>query len=238
MSTTANPTPVKLPLRRLPFIGAGVSLLLFTIVAGLIARSFGTATPEIGVLMFLGGHRVPAAESVALAIHYGFGPLFACIITAAVCLTLLVVFRDLVRALAFGSITAVGWLASEVGKYTVVRPRPPHSVVHSIIVETANDSFPSGHTSFAFSLVCAVVFVLTRPGVLRRVVVASGTLLVAIVAVSRLYLGLHYPTDVAGSILISTAALLIWLPSWNRWVEPALLRITLPPSVRRLLHVK
>ncbi|MBG6108627.1 phosphatase PAP2 family protein [Frigoribacterium sp. CG_9.8] len=204
--------------------------MLITLITGVGVRSLGPLTPEIGALTFF-GPRVPALETIALAIHYGFEPLSACILTAGVCLVLLLVYRDVLRALAFGSITAVGWVAAEVGKYTIFRPRPPHGIVHSVIIETANDSFPSGHTSFVFSLVCAVVLVLTRPGAKRPLMIAAGTVLVATVAFSRIYLGLHYPSDVIGSILISTAALFIWLPIWNRYIHPTFLRITFPPSL-------
>lgn len=114
-------------------------------------------------------------------------------------------------------------MSSEIGKYAVLRPRPPHSTVHALILETSNDSFPSGHTSFVFSMVCAVVLVLIRPGVGRRIAVSVGAILVTVVASSRLYLGVYYPTDVAGSVLISTAALVIWLPIWNSRIEPVLL---------------
>jgi undecaprenyl-diphosphatase len=130
------------------------------------------------------------------------------------------------RALAFGSVTAVGWVSSELGKYAVSRQRPPQLSVHALIAETGTDSFPSGHTSFIFSFLCAVVIVLVRPGAGRRVTVVAGAILVAVVGTSRLYLGVHYPSDVIGSVVISAAAIVLWLPFWNQLIEPALLRST------------
>ena len=78
-----------------------------------------------------------------------------------------------------------------------------------------------------FSIVCAVVRVLIRPGIGRRIAVGAGTVVVVVAATSRLYLGVHYPTDVAGSVVISAAALMVWLPIWNLRIEPTLLRSTL-----------
>ncbi len=79
----------------------------------------------------------------------------AVIILLVVCLLLLVIRRNLMRALAFGSVVSVGWLSSEVGKRLVERIRPPDGAMHALISEHGTDSFPSGHTAFAVALVWA-----------------------------------------------------------------------------------
>lgn len=218
--------PLGLPLRTWRVVAMGILLMLLTILGGFIAKSFGQSSPELHLVVALSTIRVPPLDAVALGIHHGFEPLVNCVVLAVLCLALLWPLRNPLRALAFGSITSVGWVSSEIGKYTVLRPRPPHSTVHALILETSNDSFPSGHTSFVFSIVCAVVLVLVKPGLGRRIAIGAGGILVIVVATSRLYLGVHYPTDVAGSVLISTAALMVWLPIWNLRIEPALRRST------------
>lgn len=175
--------------------------------------------------------RTPVMDTIALGIQYGFEPLVNCAILAVICVGLLWPLRDPLKALAFGSIASVGWVSSEIGKYTVLRPRPPHSTVHALVLETSNDSFPSGHTSFVFSIVCAIILVLLKPGVGRRIAMAAGAIVVVLVATSRLYLGVHYPTDVAGSVMIGAAAMMVWLPLWNLRVEPLLIRSTFLASL-------
>ena len=224
-----------LPLRTWPVLGLGILLLMLTIVGGLIAKSFGQSSPELTVLVALSQTRVPVFESVALGIQHGFEPLVNCVILAVICLGLVWPLRDPLRALAFGSIASVGWVSSEIGKYTVLRARPPHVTVHALVLETSHDSFPSGHTSFVFSVLCAVILVLIKPGFGRRIAIGAGAIAVAMVAVSRLYLGVHYPTDVAGSALISAAALMVWLPVWNLWIEPLLLRSTVVMRLSRAI---
>ena len=209
--------------------------MITTVGGGFIAKSSGQSSPELTILIALSRVRVPVLDAVALGIQYGFEPVVNCLILAVICLGLLWPLRDPVRALAFGSIASVGWVSSEIGKYSVLRARPPHSAVHALILETSKDSFPSGHTSFVFSLLCAVALVLVTPGVGRRIAIAAATIAVPVVAISRLYLGVHYPTDVAGSVLISAAALMVWLPIWNLRVEPVLLRSTM---MRRLSGAK
>jgi len=56
---------------------------------------------------------------------------------------------------------------------------------------------------------------------------AAGVAFVAIVAFSRMYLGVHYLSDVIGSVLISTAAILAWLPVWNNVIEPRISKVGL-----------
>ena len=227
----SNPRSLRLPLRTWPVAAVGIVLLLVTITFGVIAKLLGQSSPELDLLVTLSTMRVPVLDAIALGVQYGFEPLVNCAILAVICVGLLWPLRDPLRALAFGSIASVGWVSSEIGKYTVLRPRPPHSTVHALILETSNDSFPSGHTSFVFSIVCALILVLVKPGVGRRIAIVAGAIVVVLVATSRLYLGVHYPTDVAGSVMISAAALMVWLPIWNLRIEPRLLRSTFLESL-------
>jgi membrane-associated phospholipid phosphatase len=227
----SNLISLRLPHRTKRVASAGIVLLFLTITVGVLAKSLGQSSPELDLLVTLSTMRVPVLDAIALGVQYGFEPLINCAILAVICLGLLWPLRDPLRALAFGSIASVGWVSSEIGKYTVLRPRPPHSTVHALILETSNDSFPSGHTSFVFSIVCAIILVLLKPGVGRWIAIVAGAIVVVVVAGSRLYLGVHYPTDVAGSVMISTAALMIWLPIWNLRIEPLLLRSTFLESL-------
>jgi membrane-associated phospholipid phosphatase len=227
----SNLRSLGLPLRTRAVAATGMVLLLLTLTVGIIAKSLGQSSPELDLLVTLSTMRTPVLNAIALGIQYGFEPLVNCAILAVICVGLLWPLRDPLRALAFGSIASVGWVSSEIGKYTVLRPRPPHSTVHALILETSNDSFPSGHTSFVFSIVCAIILVLLKPSVGRRIAIVAGAIVVVVVAGSRLYLGVHYPTDVAGSVMISAAALIVWLPIWNLRIEPRLIRSTVLESL-------
>jgi undecaprenyl-diphosphatase len=71
-------------------------------------------------------------------------------------------------------------------------------------------SFPSGHAllSFCFYGVLAAVLAARLKGVRARAVVwAAAALLVALIGLSRVYLGVHYPSDV----LAGYAAALVWV---------------------------
>lgn len=66
--------------------------------------------------------------------------------------------------------------------------------VHSLITDW---SFPSGHTSASFAAASAVFMWKKREG-------AAALLLAAFISLSRLYLTVHYPTDVLVSLLLGS----------------------------------
>ncbi|MBG0740198.1 phosphatase PAP2 family protein [Paeniglutamicibacter antarcticus] len=217
----SRPAPL-LPLGSWFLAPIGVVLFALTLTIGLIAKSYGPFSPDLALDVELSEGRDPFLNAIGLGINYGIGPIGAAVIFFLICFWVWWRLRAPLRALAFGSITAVGWLSAEIGKYTVARLRPPSSATHALIIETGHNSFPSGHTAFAASLAWAVILVLARPGVQRRLAVVVGALFTAVVAFSRIYLGVHYPTDVLGGVLISSAGIFIWLALWSNLIEPRL----------------
>ncbi|PTM59305.1 phosphatase PAP2 family protein [Desmospora activa] len=89
-----------------------------------------------------------------------------------------------------------------------LRPYLQLSDLHTFPNPLKDYSFPSGHTTAIFSIV--VVWILNTP--ILGVVLLP---LACVVGLSRMYLGLHYPTDVAvGAWLGSVSAVLVhwWFP--------------------------
>ncbi|ACU77830.1 phosphoesterase PA-phosphatase related [Catenulispora acidiphila DSM 44928] len=132
--------------------------------------------------------------------------------------------RNPVQACATFLVIAVGWNSSEIAKIIVARHRPP--VLYSLAPETGSNSFPSGHTSFAFSLAVAVCLLAARTRWFGLTVVLA-TLWTLLVAFSRLYIGAHYPLDVLGSFLVSSSAIVFVLGLWHVWIAPNLYRVPL-----------
>lgn len=98
------------------------------------------------------------------------------------------------------------------------RPRPdivPH------LSHVSSSSFPSAHSMMSaivyITLGVLVASVVTRPR-LKRYILSLSILLTIVVGSSRVYLGVHYPTDVLAGWMAGLAwALLCWLIA--RWLQ-------------------
>jgi membrane-associated phospholipid phosphatase len=101
----------------------------------------------------------------------------------------------------------LGWLFEAILKVAVHRPRPGLPQ----LVSAGGYSFPSGHSFVSLVLYGYLVLLLGRLGPRWRWVRISLPLVVVGIGVSRVYLGVHYPTDVLGGWVLGAAWLtLAW----------------------------
>jgi undecaprenyl-diphosphatase len=86
-------------------------------------------------------------------------------------------------------------------KHIFVRIRPH---LWDSIAPELTYSFPSGHAMNSITMVAALVCI-CRNKQWRTLIAIFGTCYVLLVAMSRLYLGVHYPSDILGGWLLSLA---------------------------------
>ena len=173
--------------------------------------SRGTSVPALdeGIHRWALAHRGPASLAVARAVRWGG--------TTYVVLPALIVIgaaaaprgRGLARRLGSGLLPA---LVASTGVYAEIwinhvigRARPP---VADWAGAAGGASFPSGHTTAAtlFALGCAwAIAGRVRPGGPRRAIWAAAGAYALVVGWSRIWLGVHWPTDVAAGWLFSAA---------------------------------
>ncbi|MEA1903733.1 MAG: phosphatase PAP2 family protein [Actinomycetota bacterium] len=109
-------------------------------------------------------------------------------------------------ALTLGTLMAAALTADIVLKLVVDRPRPPNPDIN-----TQLSSFPSGHVIQAvvmFGLVPLLLWVLTNRTLYLRLGFVVFAVVVLSVAVSRVRLGAHWPSDVVASFFIGATLLL------------------------------
>jgi undecaprenyl-diphosphatase len=91
--------------------------------------------------------------------------------------------------------------------FIVDRPRPP---VPRLDVAPPTSSFPSGHVAAAIALyvgLAIVISTLVRNAVVRAIVWLVAILLPIAVGLSRVYRGMHHPTDVLASVVLGCGSL-------------------------------
>ena len=105
-------------------------------------------------------------------------------------------------------------LANVILKPLVARPRPCwiNDTVELLVRVPKDYSFPSGHTCAAFS--AGLVWARTLPKTwMRRTAVIQAVLM----GLSRLYVGVHYPSDVLGGALVGTVCAMLALYIGRLW---------------------
>jgi undecaprenyl-diphosphatase len=100
-------------------------------------------------------------------------------------------------------------LLIQITKYIFERQRPDSNN----LLERANGfSFPSGHATGSFAVLGAIFYIMGRdcPRRYQRYTIwLLGALVALMIGVSRVYLGVHYPTDVIGGFLLGLSILLL-----------------------------
>jgi undecaprenyl-diphosphatase len=128
---------------------------------------------------------------------------------------------------------SVAWLATNGGgllvewvlKTSVHRTRPQYAAAY---LQGHSYSFPSGHTmmsTICYTMLAFIVGTLAHWPVRRRAwLYLASTLVVFVIGFSRLYLGVHYPSDVLGGLAAGIAWLAACIAALNvvreRWVPP------------------
>jgi undecaprenyl-diphosphatase len=101
--------------------------------------------------------------------------------------------------------TAGGLLLNTVLKLAFSRPRPE---IFSWGTHAASSSFPSGHAMSATIIYATVAYLaarLQRPRWARWATMVAAALLILLISLSRVYLGVHYPSDIAAGVIIGFA---------------------------------
>lgn len=129
--------------------------------------------------------------------------------------------RHAVSEAAWALIVAL--IATTLLSRVIDRPRPfeapanPETPIVRLIPPPHNASFPSGHTGSAVAMAAAFVFANRRIGYVAVCVAAA-------IAMSRVLVGVHYPSDLLGGILMGLSAFFIVRFFHSRLRQPGLNR--------------
>lgn len=118
---------------------------------------------------------------------------------------LLLFYRRILRAFTLAAVVGGDAVLTEIIKYGVREPRP--HLFHPLSVETSY-AFPSGHTLMSFGLCELVAVWVLAPdprAPWRQAVAVLLIVFAALVGLSRLYLGVHWPGDTLASLFVATS---------------------------------
>ncbi len=156
------------------------------------------------VLLWLASQRNPLTDTAMLELT-ALGTATVVLMIAGVSSLFLVLTKHKYSALLLGVATIGGLALNMVLKIGFHRPRP-HVVVWG--AQAFSSSFPSGHAMSAAIVYSTVAYLAARlqQHLWAKVLTMLGAIvLIVLICLSRLYLGVHYPSDVAAGVTIGLA---------------------------------
>jgi membrane-associated phospholipid phosphatase len=229
--------------RREPRLGTGGNALALTLIVGLIAIAlaavaFGTLVDNVTdgdgiavvdhqVARFVAGHRTPELTTVMKAASTAAGPAGMAVCALAAGLLIGIVWRSWVPGAVLGSTVAGAIGLTIVFKAALAQPRPP---LAQAVAAAGGHGFPSGHAAAAAAVCGAIAWLCSirlRSWRARTGICAVAAMLAALVGISRVYLGVHWATDVIGGWIFAVMWLAVVVSTWA-----AFARLPHPPRTR------
>jgi membrane-associated phospholipid phosphatase len=187
---------------------AAVSIGAGLLVTRVIERAWGIGAADERVDVWLAAHRTPGRTHASLIGSIVAGGVVLPILVGVIALSCAVLRKWRIAAFV------VFALAVEAATYRlttlVIHSHRPRVVRLEHL--PVNASYPSGHTAASLAVYGGLVLLITsrfKARGLRMVAWALVVGVVAFVALSRMYRGMHHPLDVAGGLLVGGAALAV-----------------------------
>lgn len=172
------------------------------------------------VAEWMADHRASSWNSVTLIGSHLAETLTKIAVTSVVAVVLLGLWKRWLEPLVIAVSLVIEALAFIVVTDIVRRPRP---TVRHLDHSPVGSSFPSGHVaaSMAYIAFAVVVFWHTRNRWARAVAVVLSVIVPVVVALSRMYRGMHFLSDTVGGALLGGAAVLLTVSVLKRSPEAA-----------------
>lgn len=180
-------------------LAGGVALLMLFAADAAYVLAFGTTRVDLAIVLAVQHTSWGSLAALFGLVDWLEGVRQALLAIATVAVVALLNRRA--RWFAFLCFLSGGgyWLTQEV----IRRPRPSAALVH-VVRHTSDYSFPSGHEVFFTWWVAVLTLALVAPFAPRLLVPAwlLAAVVVVFVAISRLWEGEHWATDVLGGVLL------------------------------------
>ena len=132
-------------------------------------------------------------------------------------ITLFIVIKNKKIGISILSNVAIVTVLNQLIKRILQRPRPTE---YRIIEETGY-SFPSGHSMVSMAFYGYFIYLIykyVKNKYVKWISISLLSLLICAIGISRIYLGVHYTSDVLGGFLISISYLIIYISAANKFI--------------------
>lgn len=141
------------------------------------------------------------------------GAIFLIVLT----IVLFIVIKDKKIGVSIFLNLVIVTILNQLLKGILQRPRPTE---YRIIEETGY-SFPSGHSMISMAFYGYLIYLIykyVKNKYIKWISIVVLSLLICTIGISRIYLGVHYTSDVLGGFLISISYLVIFISAVNKFI--------------------
>ncbi|ULT59653.1 phosphatase PAP2 family protein [Neobacillus drentensis] len=199
------------------FLISFVSLFGFGIMALLVSKH-AILTFDGRIISFIQGFEAPMQTTIMRIFSFIGGTIPVIVISLFAIIFLYKVLKHRSELVLFIAVILGANILFATLKQLFHRARPD---LHRL-AEVSNYSFPSGHATMAFALYGVLTFLLWRHISSRLgrtlLIILSGFMIVTI-GISRIYLGVHYPSDIIAGYFISAFWLTFAIGFYQRYKE-------------------
>ncbi|CAD7359772.1 MULTISPECIES: phosphatase PAP2 family protein [Staphylococcus] len=147
---------------------------------------------------------------ISTSIFFGatqIGEVWAMITLSLIVVTLLMLYKYKIEALFFALTMIMSGVTNPILKNIFDRERP--TLLR--LIDISGFSFPSGHAMGATAFFGSLMFVAHRilKGKSKAFVIGASALFIILISSSRVYLGVHYPTDIIAGIIGGVICILL-----------------------------
>lgn len=130
---------------------------------------------------------------------------------------LLLIVKDKYRYV-LGITTITTLLSNQLIKHIIMRPRPDHLR----LIKQNGYSYPSGHSMISIAVYGFLIYYVyhkVKNKVLKIALIILLSLLIILIGISRIYVGVHYPSDVLGGYTLSLLIIIVVILGVDKYVK-------------------
>ena len=188
----------------LKLLPAAVLIIFFAVLAWAVVLN-KTVAFDYAVIHFIRQFSNPYLTSVMKSITFfgNTGTLY--VLVPAIVMLFLLARRPISEPLILTVSTLGGWLLIEALKLLFHRARPGDNP----LVPASGFSFPSGHSLMSIVVYGCLALIIysyfRRSSSIRALIALVAVVFIIMIGISRIYLGVHYPTDILGGYAVGLA---------------------------------
>ncbi len=159
---------------------------------------------DTAVYTFIISIKSPFITELFKGITFFASPLFLIVLS----ILLFFIFKNKKYGLLSAANLIVVTLVNQILKFTFSRPRP----FEWMIINESGFSFPSGHAMVSMGFYGMLIFLIWQTNIskhTKKIWTIVLSLLILLIGISRIYLGVHYASDIAAGFTLSLSYLII-----------------------------